>query len=133
MDPEIGRALMLAGLLPAGTDRYVALYLGDPSTAAGLEITLTGYARVAHQDWTTTIPGIGESVRSNASAIQFPTITQAGATDYWAIFDAAIAGNLLRYGLITDILGTPTPVVFTGLGEDARFPIGALRVPLVDA
>jgi hypothetical protein len=132
MDPEVGRALMLAGLLPAGTDRYIALYLGNPSTAAGLEITLTGYVRVAHQDWTTTIPGVGESVRSNASDIQFATITQAGAADYWAIFDAAVAGNLLRYGLITDMIGTPSPVVFSGFGDDPRFPIGALRVPQKD-
>ena len=131
MDPEVGRALTLAGLLPAGTDRYVALYLGDPS-GAGVELTLVGYARVAHQDWTTTIPGVGESVRSNASIIQFATITEAGSADYWAIFDAAVAGNLLRYGLITDLIGTPTVVVFSGLGDDARFPIGALRVPLVD-
>lgn len=123
---------MLAGLLPAGTDRYVALYLGNPSTAVGVELTLTGYARVAHQNWTTTVPGVGESVRSNAALIQFPTITQAGSADYWAIFDNAVAGNLLRYGLITDIIGTPTVVVFTGFGEDAQFPIGALRVPLVD-
>jgi hypothetical protein len=131
VDPEVGRAYMLAGVLPAGTDRYVALYLGDPSTS-GVELTLTGYARVAHQDWTTTVPGVGESVRSNASAIEFPTITEAGAADYWAIFDAAVAGNLLRYGLVTDLFGSPIQVLFSGLGDDARFPIGSLRVLLED-
>jgi hypothetical protein len=128
MDPEIGRALMLAGVLPAGVDRYVALYLGNPSTVEGVELTLTGYARVAHQDWTTTVPGVGESERSNASPILFPTISQAGSADYWGIFDAAVAGNLLRFGSVTDLLGAPTPVVFTGAGEDARFLIGAIRV-----
>jgi hypothetical protein len=131
MDPEVGRAYMLAGLLPAGTDRYVALYLGDPS-GAGVELTLAGYARVAHQNWSTSVPGVGESVRTNASIIQFPTITEAGSTDYWAIFDAAVAGNLLRFGLVTDIIGTPTPVIFSGFGDDVRFSIGALRIPLVD-
>jgi len=131
MDPEVGRALMLAGLLPAGTDRYVALYLGNPS-GAGVELTLVGYAREAHQDWTTSVPGVGESVRTNASIIQFATITEAGSADYWAIFDDAVAGDLLRYGLITDLIGTPIVVVFSGFGDDARFPVGALRVPLVD-
>lgn len=133
MDPEVGRALMLAGLLPAGTDRYVALYRGDPGTVDGVELTLTGYARVAHQDWTTTVLEPGRSVRSNASVIQFPTITEAGRADYWAIFDASVGGNLLRYGLITDSVGTATPVDFTGLGDDARFTIGALAVPLVES
>ena len=131
MDTDIGREYMLAGLLPAGTDRYVALYLGDP-TDAGVEITLTGYARVAHQNWATTVPIVGESVRSNTSAILVPNITPAGTADYWAIFDASVAGDLLRRGLITDLIGTPTPIVFGGLGDQPRFPIGAIEILLRD-
>jgi hypothetical protein len=131
MDPEVGRAYMLAGVLPSGTDRYVALYLGDPS-GTGTEITLAGYARVAQQDWATSVPMAGKSERSNASDILFPTITEAGSADYWAIFDASVAGNLLRYGLITDIIGSPTPVVFSGLGEEARFPIGSIITTITD-
>jgi hypothetical protein len=131
MDPEVGRALMLAGVLPAGTDRYLALYLGNPAEA-GVEITLTGYARVGHQDWTTSVPDVGESTRSNASPILFPTITQAGSADYWAIFDASVAGNLLRFGTITDLIGTPTPVAFSGLGEEARFLVGAIVISIRD-
>ena len=122
---------MLAGLLPAGTDRYVALFLGNPYET-GVEITLTGYARVAHQNWSTSVPVFGDSVRTNASPILFPLITQAGSADYWAIFDAPVGGNLLRRGLITDLLGTPTPVFFTIVGDQARFPIGALEVLVRD-
>jgi len=133
VDPEVGRAIMLAALLPAGTDRYVALYFGDPSTIDGVELTLAGYARVAHQDWTTTVPDPGRSVRSNASVVQFATITEIGRADYWAIFDDAVAGNLLRCGLITDAMGNATVVDFSGLGDDARFLIGALRIPLVES
>lgn len=131
MDPETGRALMLAAVLPAGEDRYVALFDGDPS-GDGVEITLAGYARVAHQDWTTSVPEVGESVRSNASQIEFPTITDAGVADYWAIFDDAVAGNLLRYGLLTDFIGVPSPVVFSGVGEEATFKIGAIKVGVRD-
>lgn len=122
---------MLAAVLPAGTDRYVALYLGNPSLA-GVEITLTGYARVAHQDWSTSVPVVGESVRANASPILFASITQAGQADYWAILDAAVGGNLLRRGLITDLIGSPTPIVFTGVGQEPRFPIGALSILVRD-
>lgn len=134
MDPEVGRALMLAGVLPAGTDRYVALYLGNPGDPGdpGVELTLAGYARAAHQDWTTSVLGVGQSERSNASPIEFATITEAGSADYWAIFDAAVAGNLLRVGPITDIIGAPTPVVFSGVGEEARFTIGAIAIQVMD-
>jgi hypothetical protein len=131
METEEGRALMLASVLPAGTDRYVALYLGNPIDG-GVELTLTGYARVGHQDWSTTVPTPGQSERANASPVLFPNITQAGTADYWAIFDAAVGGNLLRIGLITDIIGVPSPVVFSGLGDQARFPIGALRIKVMD-
>jgi len=131
MDTDTGREYMLAGLLPAGTDRYVALYLGDP-TDAGIEITLTGYARVGHQDWATSVPIVGESTRSNASPILFASITQAGTADYWAIFDASVGGNLLRRGLVTDLIGTPTPIVFTGVGEEPRFGIKAISILVRD-
>lgn len=131
MDSEVGRALMLAGVLPAGVDRYVALYLGNPAQA-GVELTLTGYARVAHQNWSTSVPDVGQSARTNASQIVFPTITQAGDADYWGIFDASVAGNLLRFGPITDFIGAPTPVVFSGIGEEARFLIGTIVISVRD-
>jgi len=134
MDPELGRALMLAGVLPAGVDRYVALYLGNPldMVSPGVEITLTGYARVAHQDWATSVPMVGESQRANASPIQFASITEAGTADHWAIFDASVGGTLLRAGPVTDVLGIPFPIVFSGLGDEPRFQINALRVRVKD-
>jgi|SRR5690606_34582057 len=131
MDTDVGRALMLAAVLPAGEDRYVALFDGDP-TGDGVEITLAGYARVAHQDWTTSVPDEGNSERSNASAIEFPTITEDGTADHWAIFDAATDGNLLRYGRVTDFVGMPSPIVFTGIGEEATFAIGAIKCGVRD-
>ena len=130
-DPTTGRALMLAGVLPTGTDRYVALYLGDP-TDGGVEISLAGYARVAHQDWATTVPTPGESERSNTTDITFPTITEAGFADYWAVFDASVGGNLLRAGEVVDVMAAPSPISFTGAGEEARFLIGALRIIVRD-
>ena len=101
-------------------------------TDDGVEITLMGYARAAHQDWTTSVPGVGESARSNASPIEFATITEAGSADYWAIFDDAVAGNLLRFGTITDFIGAPTPVVFSGAPEEARITIGAIVIRVQD-
>jgi len=131
MDPEVGRELMLAAVLPVGTDRYIALYLGDP-TDTGVEITLAGYARTAHQDWATTVPSVGVSVRANASPIAFATITDLGSADHWAIFDASVGGNLLRAGTLTDFFGVAFPLVFSGLGDDATFPINGLAIQASD-
>lgn len=122
---------MLAAVLPPDEDRYVALFDGDP-TVDGVELTLAGYARVAHSDWTTSVPDPGNSERSNASAIEFPTITEEGTADHWAIFDAETDGNLLRYGRLTDFVGMPSPILFTGTGEEATFNIGAIKVGVRD-
>jgi hypothetical protein len=121
---------MLAGVLPSGTDRYVALFFGDP-ISSGVEVALPGYARVAHQAWSTSAI-VGSSTRANALMAAFPTITGVGVIDYWAIFDASVGGNLLRAGPILDINGVLAPVVLSGGGDDLRFPVGALRVKIGD-
>jgi hypothetical protein len=128
--PE-SRAAALAAILPATTDVYIAMFLGNP-IAGGVELTLTGYARVAYQDWTTADLG-GSSVRSNASFITFPTITQAGSADYWGIYDSAVAGVLLRSGQLQDNLGQMITINFLGLGDEAQFTVGALTVTLTEA
>ncbi len=122
---EIAREAALAAILPATTDRYIALFLGDPADG-GTEITLTGYARVAFQDWSTSSNPV-DSSRTPASAIVFPTVTQAGTADHWAIFDAPAGGNLWRGGQLLDDLNQPTPINFSGGGDEARFNIGTLR------
>lgn len=130
-DTPEARELALAAILPASTDRYIALFLGNP-IAGGVELSLTGYARVAHQDWATTHPMTGESVRSNTSAITFPTVTDPGDCDYWAIYDADVGGTLLRFGQVLDDLGQPFTVNFTGGGDEAQFNIDALRIKMRD-
>jgi hypothetical protein len=125
--PE-ARALALAAILPAGTDRHIALFLGNP-VDGGAELTLTGYDRVAFQDWSTSFSA-GESIRSNASDIVWPTITDAGDASYWAIFDSPLPGPgvLLRSGMLLDNLGQPITITFSGLGDEARLTIGTLRI-----
>ena len=123
---EVAREAALASILPATTDRYIALFLGDPADG-GVEITLTGYARVAFQNWSTS-SNPDESTRSPAASIVFPTITQAGTADHWAIFDAPAGGNLWRGGQLLDDLDQPVTINFTGGGDEARFNIGTLRI-----
>lgn len=128
--PE-ARALMLAAVLPASTDVYIALWLGNPIDG-GAELTLTGYARVAFQNWATFDLG-GESERKNAAAITFPTITDAGTADYWSIHDGATEPSvLLRSGPLLDDLGQPITIVLTGGGDDVQFNLNALRIKIAE-
>ena len=127
--PE-ARALALAAILPAGTDVYVALFLGNPIDG-GAELTLTGYARAAFQNWTTADLG-GESQRSNAAVLAFLEITGAGTADYWAIYDSPGGGVLLRSGMLLDGLGQPIIIVLSGAGDFVQFNIGGLRNKIVE-
>lgn len=123
------RENMLATLLPQGTDRYVALYDGDP-TDGGTELTLTGYSRVAHQDWLTTDNGTN-STRENVGEITFGTFTEAGTATYWGILDAAAAGTLLRSGPLKKSGGVVSPVEI-GVGDDVEFANGGLVITLTE-
>lgn len=122
--PE-ARALALGAILPSGTDRYVALFHGDPIDG-GVELTLTDYVRVAHQDWQ-TVDGGGSSTRSNIGAITWPVINEAGNADYWAIYDTAVGGTLLRSGPLLDGVGQPVTIVI-GVGDNPEFDHGDLTI-----
>lgn len=118
---------MLATLLPQGTDRYVALYNGDP-TDGGSELTLTGYARVAHQDWLTTDNGT-DSTRENVGEVTFGPFTVGGPASHWGILDASVAGTLLRSGQIANVGGEAITIEITA-GDDLEFASGGLVITL---
>lgn len=124
------RNLMLAAVLPASTDVYIALWLRNPIDG-GVELTLTGYTRVAFQTWASFDLG-GESERKNAVPITFPTITDAGTTDHWSIHDVATEPSvLLRSGPLLDDLDQTVTIVLTP-GDDVQFNSNALRIKIVE-
>ena len=92
------------------------IYVGVSSTTptvAGANVTepSTGaYARVATSGATWNASAAGAT--SNASVITFPAATadwlSAANITYGLLYDAATAGNLIGFGLIS---GTPAPVV----------------------
>lgn len=126
---ETARADALNTALPAGTDRYIGLWDGDP-VSGGVEITLAGYVRLAFQNWT-TINNPLDSTRQNAAAITFAVITGVGQATHWAIHDdPAGAGVIRRSGEIRNLVGVPTPIIFTGGGDTVEFPIGTLMIRL---
>ena len=97
---------------------FVALFVGDPTDAGsgGAEVSGVSYARVetAGADWNAAASG---SI-SNANDIEFPEAGGAwGTVDYFAIYDASTAGNLLASG----VLDTSKAV---GIGDTPKFAGG---------
>lgn len=94
----------LLGLsLPQGTDVWIALFttMPDADGVGGVEAAGSSYARVAHQDWVTSVresDGVSFTERRNNGDIEFPTLT--GALDGvvgWGAYDAS-TGGALRWG-----------------------------------
>ena len=116
-----------SGLQPAGADGsfWVALFTVAPSdSAAGTECDYTDYARVEvgrTAGWTVA----GNNV-SNAAAVTFPVagVTTADVAVAFGIMTAAVAGDLLFWGDITD----PGAGLTISTGVTPSFAIGALDV-----
>lgn len=98
---------------------YVGLYTAAPSdTGGGTEVTGGSYARksTAGADWNAAASGSS----SNANAITFITATGSwGTVTHFGLFDAASAGNLLRWAALT----TSKTI---GSGDTASFAAAAL-------
>lgn len=83
---------------------YVALFTAAPSDAGGgTEVSTanwTNYARAAVTNNTTNFPAASAGSKSNGTSISFGTAATTGniAVTHFAIFDAASAGNMLRWG-----------------------------------
>lgn len=97
---------------------HVGLFTAAPSDAGGgTEVTGGSYARKATvaADWNAASGGS----TSNANAITFVTASASwGTVTHFGLFDAATAGNLLRWAA----LGTSKAV---GSGDTASFAGGA--------
>lgn len=105
----------------AAMTAYVALFTAAPSDlGGGTEVTGGAYARkaTAAADWNAASAGS----TSNANALAFPAATAAwGTVTHFAIFDAATAGNMVRWAALT----TPKTI---GTGDTASFPAGSLTL-----
>ncbi|KKN60030.1 hypothetical protein LCGC14_0536170 [marine sediment metagenome] len=103
---------------------YLALFVGDPldTGAGGSEVSGNNYARVstAGGDWNAAASGSID----NANAITFPQASGSwGTVDYFAIFDAASAGNLLASGVLDSSKAV-------GSGDTPEFAAGAIVITL---
>ncbi len=103
---------------------YLALFTADPTQAGVLtsEPTGNGYARVATTaaSWAAAASG----ATSNAATLTFPTATGPwGTLTYFALVDAATAGNVLVSGALA-VAKTPTS------GDVVSFAVGAVTLTI---
>lgn len=102
---------------------WVGLFTAAPSDAGGgTECTGGSYARksTAGSDWNAASGNPASA--SNANAITFVTPTGSwGTATHFGLFDAASAGNLLRWAALT----TPQSI---GTGNTVSFAAGALTI-----
>lgn len=104
---------------------YVALYTTVPTTDAGsgaVEVTGGSYARVSVTNNSTNWPNATGGLKSNATAIAFPTATASwGTVTGYGIYDAATSGNLILFGTLSSTLTV-------GTGSTPTFAIGAFTI-----
>ncbi|RTL04393.1 MAG: hypothetical protein EKK62_16495 [Acidimicrobiia bacterium] len=122
----------LERVLPVGTDVYVALYSTEVviTTESGTEVSDSGYARVAFDDWKTVV-GASSIRRTNNTAIVFPAAVDGKVTvRWWAIWDADIGGNLIAAGPI--MVGGNITEEEIGPGDQFRFDAETLSIVVED-
>ena len=116
---------------------HIGLFTATPSdTGGGTEVSGGSYARVAlapsTTNWastggatTTTNPSAGTSgTTSNNVAISFATPSASwGLVQWFGVFDASTAGNLLWWGALT----TPKTI---NSGDTVSFAISALSIQI---
>ena len=103
---------------------YLALSTADPGDdGAGIsEPRGDGYARAATAaiDWSSAAGG----TLTNADAIEFPEAADAwGTVTHFALFNAALGGNLLAHGALSQSKTIDA-------GDSARFAAGDLDISL---
>lgn len=102
---------------------YLALYLDAPTDGGGgTEVAATGYTRAESANTTDNWPNASGSLKTNASAISFPSVgDEWGTVVGWSIMSEASGGWMLCHGLLSDAVN-PVP------GSTPYFPAGSVRI-----
>lgn len=98
---------------------YIGIYTTVPTEGGvgGVEATGGGYARVSKTNNATNFPASADGIKRNGTAITWASFSAAmGEFKGLGVWDAASAGNLMRWGP----LGTPRTVAS---GEGFEVPI----------
>jgi hypothetical protein len=102
----------------------VGLSLGVPTSIAGSEASVSGYARQT-ATWGAAGSPASSGTVANASAIVFNLLSRATYTGFqiWDGLGSSNSGNMLAWG-------TLSTAVVASSGDSVSFSIGALRITL---
>jgi hypothetical protein len=103
---------------------YLALFttMPDDSDANGVEVSASGYARVAVTNNTTNFPSASARNKKMAVQFAFPAFAQAGIVGF-GLYDASTSGNLLFSERLNNTIDISAAVA-------ARFAANALQFTL---
>jgi len=121
LETEILDHVFAGSAYTAPSTHYLALFTAAPGeTGGGTEVTTSGTA-YARQSVAFTTTG---NTTSNSAAVEYSTATGAfGTVTHVGVFDAATAGNLMAYAVLTSSKAIDTGDVF-------RVPTGDLDITL---
>jgi hypothetical protein len=126
LEVELRKHIFRTGSFTKPAALHISLHTADPTDAAGgAEVVGGAYARVqrdpADANW--SAPDATGGLTDNVAAITFPAPTANwGVVTHFAIWDAAVAGNMLAHGQLT------TPKTINSGDAAPSFAIGALDV-----
>lgn len=126
-----GAGAALQALAPNGTARWVGLLSTLPVDAAddGTELDAAGYTRVEHAAWEDVVVGT-DVRRRNVGTIELPELEEGATALGWALYDAAVDGNLLAWGALLDEADEAVAVELD-IGDVPRFLAGDIELRAV--
>lgn len=100
--PLAARQAFLAQQLPNGVASYVGLFTSMPTRAGvgGTEASGSGYARVSHASWRSSVHAGFVARRHNNGEVRFAALTDDLTVVGWGAWNAASGGTLLAFGLL---------------------------------
>lgn len=126
LEVELRKHIFRTGSMTKPAALHVSLHTADPTDAGtGAEVSGGGYARVQRDplDANWTGASATDGLTDNAAALTFPAPTANwGVVTHFAIWDAAVAGNMLCHGALT------TPKTINNGDAAPSFAAGALDV-----
>ena len=119
LEDQIADHILSKTTFTAGATLYFALFTSAPTEdGGGTECNGGSYARVAVTNNATNFPASSGGVKTNGTAVTFPTASgNWGTVVAFGVFDASTAGNLYFFGPLS------TSRAITS-GDTARFAIG---------
>lgn len=126
LENTMANAILRGQTYTSPSTLYLALFTSDPTDAGtGTEVSDSAYLRqdmAKGEAVSTAFTAPSNGVTTNAKLIQYPPIADGNvAITHWALFDAAVGGNMLIHSSLTTAKNME-------VGDVVSFDVGALSI-----